>query len=90
MQLAKLASYTVVTTCSPHNFDLVKRYRADAVYDYHYPSALEDIKKEYPNIERAFDGISLNESARFCSSVVEKKWEGSSSCYLTLSNQVRD
>jgi NADPH:quinone reductase-like Zn-dependent oxidoreductase len=72
IQLAKLAGYTVVTTCSPHNFDLVKSYGADAVYDYHSPSALEDIKKDYPNIDRAFDGISLKESTSFCSSVVEK------------------
>jgi NADPH:quinone reductase-like Zn-dependent oxidoreductase len=72
IQLAKLAGYTLVTTCSPYNFDLVKSYGADAVYDYHSHSALEDIKKDYPNIARAFDGISLKESTSFCSSVVEK------------------
>jgi NADPH:quinone reductase-like Zn-dependent oxidoreductase len=72
IQLAKLAGYTVVTTCSPHNFDLVRNYGADAVYDYHSQSALEDIEKDYSNIDRAFDGISLKESTNFCSSVVEK------------------
>lgn len=88
IELAKLAGYTVATTCSPHNFDLVKSYGADAVYDYHFPSALEDIKKDYPNIDRAFDGISLKESTIFYSSVVENL-EGKLSCYLTLSKQVR-
>jgi NADPH:quinone reductase-like Zn-dependent oxidoreductase len=72
IQLAKLSGYTVVTTCSPHNFDLVKSYGTDAVYDYHLKSALEDIKKDYPNLNRAFDGISLKESTSFCSSVMEK------------------
>jgi NADPH:quinone reductase-like Zn-dependent oxidoreductase len=56
IQLAKLAGYTLVTTCSPHNFDLVKSYGADAVYDYHSHSALEDIKKDCPNIARALMG----------------------------------
>lgn len=34
MQLAKAIGYTVVTTASPHSFDLVKRYGADAVFNY--------------------------------------------------------
>lgn len=70
IQLAKLSGYKVVTTCSPQNFDLVKSYGADDVYDYNSNSALEDIKSRYPKIDRAFDGISLSESTKFCASVV--------------------
>lgn len=70
IQLAKLAHLTVVATCSPRNFDLVQRYGADAVYDYHAPDALSDIKRDYPGIDRAFDGISLQESTSFCADVV--------------------
>lgn len=33
IQLAKLASYKVVTTSSPHNFELVKSLGADVVID---------------------------------------------------------
>jgi NADPH:quinone reductase-like Zn-dependent oxidoreductase len=72
IQLATLVGYRVVTTCSPHNFDLVKSYGAFTVYDYHSPSALSEIKLAYPDISRAFDGISLTESINFCSSIVEK------------------
>lgn len=31
IQLAKVAGYKVITTCSPHNFDLVKALGADHV-----------------------------------------------------------
>ncbi|TLS21205.1 uncharacterized protein PpBr36_10640 [Pyricularia pennisetigena] len=44
IQLIKLMGHEVVTTCSPHNFDLVKSYGADAVFDYHSPTCAEDIK----------------------------------------------
>lgn len=69
---AVISLIMIPTTCSPHNFDLVKSYGADAVYDYHSKSALEDIKRDYPNLNRAFDGISLKESTSFCASAVEK------------------
>ena len=35
MQYAKLVGYKVVAICSPHNYDLVKSYGADAAFDYH-------------------------------------------------------
>jgi NADPH:quinone reductase-like Zn-dependent oxidoreductase len=35
VQLAKLIGYKVIATSSPHSFDLVKSYGADAVVDYH-------------------------------------------------------
>ena len=33
IQLAKIAGYRVVTTASPRNFELLKSYGADAVFD---------------------------------------------------------
>lgn len=33
-----------MTTCSPHNFSLVKQYGADAVFDYHSPTCAADIR----------------------------------------------
>ncbi|CAD6575708.1 MAG: hypothetical protein TREMPRED_001474 [Tremellales sp. Tagirdzhanova-0007] len=45
VQLARLAGYRVIATCSPHSFDLVKSYGADQVVDYHdAAAALEQIK----------------------------------------------
>jgi NADPH:quinone reductase-like Zn-dependent oxidoreductase len=45
IQLAKLSGLTVVTTCSAHNFDLVKSLGADAAFDYKSPSCAADIKQ---------------------------------------------
>jgi NADPH:quinone reductase-like Zn-dependent oxidoreductase len=38
------AGHRAITTCSPKNFELVKSYGADAVFDYNSPTLVEDIK----------------------------------------------
>ncbi|KAL4971247.1 chaperonin 10-like protein [Aspergillus desertorum] len=67
IQFAKLSGYTVLTTCSPHNFDLVKSLGADAVFDYKDASAPAKIR-EYTNdkLRLVLDTISLEPSAKFC------------------------
>lgn len=50
VQLAKAAECTVVATASPHSFDLVKGYGADAVFDYHDPKVAENVVRAYPDI----------------------------------------
>lgn len=45
VQLAKLSGLTVITTCSPHNFELMKSLGADAVFDYNSPTCGADIKE---------------------------------------------
>lgn len=45
IQLAKLSGLTVITTCSPHNFDLVKSLGADAVFGYKSTTCAADIKQ---------------------------------------------
>lgn len=70
IQLAKLAGYEVVATCSPRSFDLVKDYGADAVYDYRDTKTLETIIATYPQLELAFDGFSEGESNKFCCQAV--------------------
>ena len=37
--------HRAITTCSPKNFELVKSYGADAVFDYKSPTCAQDIKK---------------------------------------------
>ncbi|KAI9850437.1 MAG: hypothetical protein M1838_005649 [Thelocarpon superellum] len=66
IQMAKHAGLRVVTTCSPHSFALVKRYGADAAFDYRSDTALADIKKAFPDLTCAFDGISEGGSQTFC------------------------
>jgi NADPH:quinone reductase-like Zn-dependent oxidoreductase len=72
IQLAKAAGLKVVTTASPHSFDLVKKYGADDVFDYRSPSAADDIIKAYPNIDRAMDCFSEGASTEFCVKVLGK------------------
>ncbi|KAL8974899.1 MAG: hypothetical protein Q9197_000868 [Variospora fuerteventurae] len=45
IQMAKLLGHKVVTTCSAKNFELVKSYGADAVFDYHSPDCAQAIKE---------------------------------------------
>lgn len=73
IQLAKRAGLMVVTTASPHSFDLVKRYGADEVFDYHEPTAVESITKAFPNIAKAIDCFSEGKSTQFCAEVVQKQ-----------------
>jgi NADPH:quinone reductase-like Zn-dependent oxidoreductase len=70
IQLAKLAGYQVVTTCSPRSNDLVKSYGADAVYDYRDSKSLAAIKSAYPKLSLALDGFSEGESTKFCCEAV--------------------
>ncbi|KAJ5358483.1 uncharacterized protein N7496_010896 [Penicillium cataractarum] len=38
------SGYTVITTCSPHNFELVRARGADHVLDHHSPALAQDIR----------------------------------------------
>jgi NADPH:quinone reductase-like Zn-dependent oxidoreductase len=71
IQLAKRAGLKVVATASPRSFDLVKRYGADAVYDYRSPTSAGEITKAYPNITRALDCFSEGGSTTFCANVLK-------------------
>jgi NADPH:quinone reductase-like Zn-dependent oxidoreductase len=44
IQMLKLLGHHVVTTCSPRNFQLVKDYGADAVFDYRSKTCAADIR----------------------------------------------
>lgn len=70
IQMAKLAGYQVVTTCSPRSNDLVKSYGADAVYDYRDSESLKAIISAHPKLSLALDGFSEGESNKFCCEAV--------------------
>lgn len=66
IQFAKLSGYKVLTTCSPHNFDLVRNLGADEVYDYKDAQSPAEIRKATDNnLKLVFDCISLESSAAF-------------------------
>ncbi|WYZ42148.1 hypothetical protein EsH8_V_001043 [Colletotrichum jinshuiense] len=73
IQLAKLAGYTVVTTASPHSFDLVKRYGADSVFDYKSETWVQDVTKAFPDISIAVDCISEGGSGVSTANVLKSK-----------------
>lgn len=72
IQVAKASGWTVVTTASPRSFDLVRRYGADAVYDYSSKTLASDILSSYPHISSAVDCISEGKSTGICAEVLAK------------------
>ncbi|KAK9312194.1 chaperonin 10-like protein [Lipomyces starkeyi] len=71
IQFAKLSGYDPITTCSPHNFDLVKSLGAVAAFDYKDPESVAKIRKyTSDNLKLAWDTISLESSANFCADVL--------------------
>jgi len=47
IQLAVAAGYEVITTCSPRNFDYVKKLGASQAFDYNSPTVVADISKAF-------------------------------------------
>ncbi|KAJ5718379.1 hypothetical protein N7488_004025 [Penicillium malachiteum] len=67
IQFAKLSGYKVLTTCSPHNFDLVKSLGADEAYDYKDPNSAAAIRAATGDkLKLVFDTISLPDSVKYC------------------------
>ncbi|CAH0025168.1 unnamed protein product [Clonostachys rhizophaga] len=73
LQFAKAVGYTVVTTASPRSFDLVKKYGADAVFDYRSPTLVADILAKYPNLTKAVDCFSEGASSSICAQVLQPR-----------------
>ncbi|BAE57180.1 putative zinc binding dehydrogenase [Aspergillus flavus] len=57
IQIASLYGFDVVTTCSPHNAELVRSYGAKYVFDYKDEKVAEEIRKVAPNIYHVFDTV---------------------------------
>jgi NADPH:quinone reductase-like Zn-dependent oxidoreductase len=55
---AKAAGYKVISTSSPHNFDLLKSLGADHIFDHSDPATIGAIRDLFP-IDYWFDTISL-------------------------------
>ncbi|OKL64423.1 Protein TOXD [Talaromyces atroroseus] len=84
IQFAKLSGYTVLTTCSPHNFDLVRSLGADAVFDYKDPNSAKEIRTYTKNdLKLVLDTISLDSSAQYCDNAISTEG-GEYSALLTV------
>ncbi|KAJ5650968.1 uncharacterized protein N7484_004691 [Penicillium longicatenatum] len=67
IQMVKLCGHRVITTCSPHNFDLVKSYGADLVFDYNSPTCATEIRAATKNALRfVLDPFSEAKTLRLC------------------------
>ncbi|KAJ5630744.1 zinc-binding dehydrogenase family oxidoreductase [Penicillium longicatenatum] len=67
IQLLKLAGFRPIATCSPHNYDLVKSYGADAVFDYRAPDCAASIRAYTRNgLKHALDCITSADSMAIC------------------------
>jgi hypothetical protein len=72
------SNFYVLTTCSPHNFDLVKSYGADYVVDYNSSTSITDLlahaetnKSTMGPLTLCLDTISTEETALCCSKVLK-------------------
>ncbi|KAK3988685.1 chaperonin 10-like protein [Cladorrhinum sp. PSN332] len=67
IQLLKRAGLRPIATCSPSNFDLVRRFGAEYAVDYRTPTAASDIRR-YANNELAYalDCITDAETTKLC------------------------
>lgn len=62
IQLATASGYDVIATCSPRNFDFVKRLGTVAAFDYNSPTVVSDIKTFYKGRPTA-GAISIGKGA---------------------------
>ncbi|PQE30011.1 zinc-binding dehydrogenase protein [Rutstroemia sp. NJR-2017a WRK4] len=72
IQLAVAAGYEVITTCSPRNFELVKRLGASQAFDYNSKTVVVDIIRALQNVKVA-GAISIGKGAiDACMDILDK------------------
>ncbi|KAF2089272.1 putative zinc-binding oxidoreductase ToxD [Saccharata proteae CBS 121410] len=85
IQYAKCSGLDVVTTCSPRNFDLVKKLGASEAFDYNSPTCGADIRKYTNNAcYFAFDCISEGISPKICAEALTSNSETKKPAYSAL------
>ncbi|KAL4910007.1 hypothetical protein BDW74DRAFT_46640 [Aspergillus multicolor] len=67
LQVLKICGVRTLTTCSPKNFDLVRSYGADEVFDYSSPTCAEEIRSATRNnLKYAVDCITDSSTMKIC------------------------
>lgn len=74
LQLARAAGVEVITTASPHNFDLCKSLGASQVFDHHSSLVVDDIvgAVKGKTFIGAFDAIGITDTMKTCVEVIAK------------------
>lgn len=82
IQFAKMSGFTVITTCSLHNFSLVRERGADHVFDYHEADCAAAIRAlTSDSLALAFDCITTSESIAICCDALSSRPEVSGKSY---------
>ncbi|KAM0562187.1 hypothetical protein ACHAPJ_002632 [Fusarium lateritium] len=72
VQIAALSGFKIVTTCSPHSFDLVKSLGAHHVFDYKDSNVVDSIKEVAPGLKYVFDTIGNKTSSEQASQAIDE------------------
>lgn len=72
IQLSAMNNFKVITTCSEHNFDLVKSLGAHHVFDYRNPDVVKQIREVVPDLEYVFDTIGGSDSSKLASNALKE------------------
>jgi len=80
---AKQAGYTVISTSSPHNFDLLKSLGADHIFDHSDLATVEKIRDLLP-IHYWFDTISLKPSVTTILTILAPEGKPGTKAYIHM------
>jgi NADPH:quinone reductase-like Zn-dependent oxidoreductase len=68
-----LLGFTVITTCSPKNFDLVKEKGATHVFNYSEADVSKKISEAVPHLQYVFDTIGNEKSSELASQAIREE-----------------
>lgn len=72
LQLAALYNIKTITTCSPRNFDLVRKSGAAHVFDHSDPDVRKKIAEVAPDVQYIFDTIGNEKSSEIASQALQE------------------
>ncbi|KAF5659931.1 zinc-binding oxidoreductase [Fusarium heterosporum] len=72
IQIAAIFGFKIITTCSPHSFDLVKSLGATHVFDYKDANVVKSIKDAAPDLQYVFDTIGNKASSATASQAINE------------------
>ncbi|KAJ4039707.1 hypothetical protein NW756_004317 [Fusarium oxysporum] len=72
IQIAAIFGFKIVTTCSPHSFDLVRSLGASHVFDYNDSDVVKSIKDTAPSLRYVFDTIGNKLSSTTASQAIDE------------------